>query len=119
MDDWRLQGDIYAEPRRLDGTKNDGRHKRLLSQPTEFWGNGQFWGKAGWRGIGDNMERMIFDEVVYMDALTKSSLLLAGRHVRNATILVRTIISRRFNEAPPPEPERLPMGFQPPSQEST
>lgn len=74
---------------------------------------------AGYQGIGDPLRLMGFDEVVYFDGLTKNDFLRAVRLVRNAIILARTIIARRFNHPPPPVPERHPIGFQPPEHETT
>lgn len=76
---------------------------------------------AGYVGLLDPLERMVFEDVVYFDGLTKNSFLQSVRKVRNATILARTIIARRFNEPPPPEPEmeRRSIGFHIPEREST
>jgi len=65
----------------------------------------------GYGGLIDPLTEMLFEDIVYLDELSKGEFLKSVRRVRNASILAATIISRRFNEPPPPEPPRPTLGF--------
>jgi len=67
---------------------------------------------VGYAGLADPLTKMLFDDIVYLDELSKGGFLKSVRKVRNAGILAATIIARRFNEPPPPEPPRPVLGFQ-------
>lgn len=67
---------------------------------------------VGYGGLTDPLTKMLFDDMVYLDELSKGEFLKSVRKVRNASILAATIIARRFNEPPPPEPLRPALGFQ-------
>ena len=70
---------------------------------------------AGYTGIGDPLEDMIFDTSIYFDGLSKDSFLKGVTQVRNASILARSIIAQALNN-PPPEQEEADqqIGFRPP-----
>ena len=65
----------------------------------------------GYAGLADPLTKMLFEDIIYMDELSKGGFLRSVRRVRSAGILAATIISRRFNEPPPPEPPRPALGF--------
>jgi len=67
---------------------------------------------VGYGGLIDPLTKMLFDDIIYLDELSKGGFLKSVRKVRNASILAATIIARRFNEPPPPEPPRPALGFQ-------
>lgn len=66
----------------------------------------------GYAGLIDPLTKMFFEDIIYLDELSKGEFLKSVRKVRNAGILAATIIARRFNEPPPPEPPRPTLGFQ-------
>jgi len=67
---------------------------------------------VGYAGLTDPLTKMLFEDIIYPDELSKGEFLKSVRKIRNAGILAATIISRRFNEPPPPEPPRPALGFQ-------
>jgi hypothetical protein len=66
---------------------------------------------VGYGGLVDPLTKMLFEDIIYLDELSKGGFLKSVRKVRDASILANTIISRRFNEPPPPEPPRPALGF--------
>lgn len=66
---------------------------------------------VGYDGIGEPLEKVIFEDILYVEDLNKSSFLQSIRKVRNASLLAVTIIAQRFNEPPPTEPQKPTMGF--------
>lgn len=67
---------------------------------------------VGYAGLTDPLAKMLFEDIIYLDDISKGEFLKSVRKVRNASILAATIISRRFNEPPPPESPRPVLGFQ-------
>ena len=71
---------------------------------------------VGYAGLGDPLIKIVVEDIVYFDDLSKGEFLKSVRKVRNASLLVATVISRRFNEPPPPEPPRPALGFHAPEE---
>jgi len=55
-------------------------------------------------GLDVPLDRMLFEDFLYVDDLSKSNFLKTVRKVRNAMLLATITIARRFNEPLPSEP---------------
>ena len=65
----------------------------------------------GYAGLEDPITNILFEDLIYIDDLSKGEFLRSVRKVRNASLLAATIIARKFNEPPPPEPPRPDLGY--------